>query len=257
MSGLFHTGWFARKEAPGPAPSLPEGLRIYAFGDIHGRFDLLEALYPKIRGDIERRPAARTAEIFLGDYIDRGPRSRDVLEWMIAARPVAGERICLMGNHEDMLLRVLDDPQATSTWLHNGGLATIMSYAAIPPDDLSLTVAAARDAFLAAFPPEHRSFVEGLPRMARFGGYVFVHAGLRPRRALADQDPDDLVWIREPFLSSNADFGARVVHGHTPVEAPEIRPNRINIDTGAVFTGRLTCLILEGEDRRFLQTVPD
>jgi serine/threonine protein phosphatase 1 len=142
--------------------------------------------------------------------------------------------------------------------MHNGGMATLMSYEAVPPENLPrLTLGAARAAFLAAFPPHHRAFVTSLPRLVRFGGYVFVHAGLRPGRALEDQDPDDLVWIRDEFLFSNADFGARVVHGHTPAEAPEVRPNRINIDTGAVFTGRLTCLVLEGQGWRFLQTVPD
>ena len=256
MRGSLLTGWF-RREASGAPPSLPAGLRVYAIGDIHGRYDLLEALYADIGGDIERAPPERSIEIFLGDYIDRGPQSRDVVEWLIFGRRAADERICLLGNHEDMMLRVLDDPQATSIWLHNGGLATLLSYRAMPLDTISgLTVGGARSAFLSAFPASHRAFVEGLPRLAKFGGYVFVHAGLRPGRALDDQDPDDLVRIREPFLASNADFGARVVHGHTPVDAPEVRANRINIDTGAFFTGRLTCLVLEGAGCRFLQTVP-
>ncbi len=258
MSACVATGWFARSKASGPAACVPEGLRIYAFGDVHGRFDLLEALYAEVRLDVARRPAARTAEIFLGDYIDRGRQSREVLEWLISASPATDERTCLLGNHEDMLLRVVDDPEATPTWLQNGGLATLISYGAVSPNDLSrLTLAEARTAFLAAFPPKHRAFVERLPRLATAGGYLFVHAGLRPGRAVEDQDPDDLVWIREPFLSSDADFGMRIVHGHTPVATPEIRPNRINVDTGAVFTGRLTCLVLEAEGWRFLQTAPD
>jgi serine/threonine protein phosphatase 1 len=256
VSGKLRTGWF-RREVSRARPSLPAGLRIYAVGDIHGRYDLLEALYADICRDIERAPPEHSIEIFLGDYIDRGPQSRDVVEWLTSGRRAADERICLLGNHEDMLLRVLDDPEATSIWLHNGGLATLLSYRAMPADGVSgLTVGAARSAFLAAFPSDHRAFVEGLPRLVRFGGYVFVHAGVRPGRAVDDQDPDDLVWIREPFLTSNADFGMLVVHGHTPVKAPEVRPNRINIDTGAFFTGQLTCVVLEGEGLRFLQTGP-
>jgi serine/threonine protein phosphatase 1 len=245
-----------RREASGARPSLPVGLRIYAIGDIHGRYDLLQALYADICRDMERAPPERSIEIFLGDYIDRGPQSRDVVEWLISGRRAAEQRVCLLGNHEDMMLRVLDDPEATSIWLHNGGMATLLSYCAMPPEALSgLTVGAARSAFLAAFPPNHRAFVETLPRLVQIGGYLFVHAGLRPGRAVDEQDPDDLVWIRDAFLTSNLDFGVLVVHGHTPAEAPELRRNRINIDTGAFFTGRLTCLVLEGEGRRFLQAL--
>jgi serine/threonine protein phosphatase 1 len=243
-------------EAPFPAGELPDGLRLYVFGDIHGRFDLLERLSSKVRQDFERSRPPRAVEIYLGDYIDRGPDSRDVIEWLITSPPLAGERICLMGNHEDLLLSALNDLSEMPNWLFNGAAETIGSY-------LVEEGVAARDfasledirlSFISAFPVSHREFISALRRKIIFGGYFFVHAGIRPGRPLDQQVPDDLIWIREPFLSSDADFGKLVVHGHTPVSRPDIRPNRINIDTGAVFSDCLTCLVLEGSSRRFLDT---
>jgi serine/threonine protein phosphatase 1 len=236
---------------PHTEPMLPEGLRVYAIGDVHGRFDLLQAMAGKIAADLSAVPASRSVEIFLGDYVDRGPQSRDVVEWLIETPPLADERICLLGNHEEMLLRALADPSELSLWLYNGGEATLASYGlqSVPTSPAALHATCA-----AAIPPSHRAFLAGLPRSAEFGSYLFVHAGIDPRRPLNDQDPQDLVWIREPFLSSSADFGRIVVHGHTPVDAPDIRSNQINIDTGAVFSGRLTCLALEGATQRLIQT---
>jgi serine/threonine protein phosphatase 1 len=235
--------------------SLPDGLRIYAVGDVHGRFDLLQAMHDEIRRDLERARPRESIEILLGDYVDRGPQSREVVEWVAAGAPAADRRICLCGNHEELLLAALADAAEMPNWLHNGGLDTLLSYAPGARSTLlDMTWATAHEEFLRAFPEEHRAFLEALPRMAEFGGYVFVHAGLRPGRPIGEQDPFDLVWIREPFLSSRFDFGRVVVHGHTPQTAPDIRPNRINIDTGAFFSGRLTCLVLEGDTRRFLQT---
>jgi len=232
---------------------LPDGLRIYAVGDIHGRFDLLQEMTAAIRRDLQSTTPANATEIFLGDYIDRGPQSRDVLAWLIEAPLLTQRRICLMGNHEAMLLVALHDIQAMPHWLGNGAPETFASYGVRTAELTSRErTAELRDIFIRAFPSRHRAFVEGLPRTADIGRYLFVHAGIRPGRALADQDPEDLVWIREPFLLSDADFGRIVVHGHTPVQSPEVRPNRINIDTGAVFTGRLTCLVLEANSQRFL-----
>jgi serine/threonine protein phosphatase 1 len=234
---------------------LPAGLRIYATGDIHGRFDLLETLYGEIRRDVAADRPPQSLEIFLGDYVDRGPESRDVVEWLTSAPPACDRRVCLLGNHEDMLLNVLRDPRWMGTWLQNGGMETLRSYAVdLPASPGPTSLADLRDAFIEALPDAHRAFLEGLPRLVAVGGYLFVHAGIRPGVAIEDQDPDDLVWIREPFLLSTADFGKVVVHGHTPTEQPELRPNRINIDTGAFFTGRLTTLVLEGDETRFLQT---
>jgi serine/threonine protein phosphatase 1 len=158
-----------------------------------------------------------------------------------------------MGNHEAMLLDALADASAMPSWLYNGGGATLASYG------LDTRIAGTTDLWALwrktneVVPAHHREFLSGLPRMVAFGGYRFVHAGLRPGYAIESQSDEDLVWIREPFLQSNMDFGFVVVHGHTPVEYPDVRPNRINIDTGACFTGRLTCLILEQDQARILQ----
>jgi serine/threonine protein phosphatase 1 len=235
-------------------PMLPDGLRIYAIGDVHGRFDLLEAMAAKIADDLSASPAERTLEIFIGDYIDRGPQSREVVEWLIATLPLANERICLLGNHEDLLLQALADPDGLANWLFNGGDATLASYGVTR---LPASLKAMWDACAGAIPPRHQAFLGDLPRTVEFGSYLFVHAGVDPSRPLNDQDPQDLVWIREPFLSAKVDFGRIIVHGHTPVVEVDIRKNRINIDTGAVFTGHLTCLVLEGAARRLLQTPPE
>jgi len=236
---------------PRTAPSLPDGLRIYAVGDVHGRLDLLTALAAQIDGDIAERPVAEAIVIFLGDYIDRGAQSRGVIDWLMEAPSRADRRICLMGNHEEMLLTALADPGVTNTWLYNGGDATLASYGVTK---LPTAPEARREALNAAIPPRHRAFLAALPRRVEFGTYLFVHAGIDPSRPLDDQDPEDLLWIRQPFHRSNADFGRIVVHGHTPVREPDIRANRINIDTGAVFSDRLTAIALEGATQRILQT---
>jgi serine/threonine protein phosphatase 1 len=242
------------RTSPSPLPPLADGLRIYAVGDIHGRFDLLEALVAKIRRDTEEQRPARTIEVFLGDYVDRGPQSREVIDWMIAAPPVTEQRICLLGNHEDILLSALDDTSAMENWLFNGGGETLLSYgvtARALGGEAGLIEL--QQGFRAALPAAHLEFLASLRRSVSIAPYLFVHAGIRPGRAIEEQDPVDLVWIREPFLHSDADFGCVVVHGHTPATHPEVRHNRINIDTGAVFTGCLTCVVLEGTERRFLQ----
>lgn len=229
---------------------LREGLRIYAIGDIHGRVDLLLDLYEKIAAHRAASPVDHAVEIFLGDYVDRGPASKEVLDWLRAGESVCDRRVCLKGNHEDMLLRALQDPQFMPVWLHNGGIATLRSFGVT----LAADPEALRAATLDRLDPERLSFLESLSLGASLDDYVFVHAGLRPGVPLDAQTEEDLLWIREPFLSSDADFGKCVVHGHTPVGAPDARANRINIDTGAVFGGALTCLILEGRDRRYLQS---
>jgi serine/threonine protein phosphatase 1 len=173
---------------------------------------------------------------------------------MITEPHICDERICLMGNHEDMLLAALRDPNAMGDWFFNGGVQTLLSYRVASPHRLAgMTYADAHAALVASLPASHRGFLDSLRHTVTFGSYFFVHGGIDPRRPLDDQDANDLLWIRGPFLRSDADFGKIVVHGHTPCEMVEIRPNRINIDTGAFKTGRLTCLVLEGETRRLLQ----
>lgn len=233
-------------------PSVPVGSRVYAIGDIHGRADLLERLLATIEDDASSSAATRRVVVFLGDYVDRGPQSRRVVERLMAGPPPGFSWVCLRGNHEDSMLRFMDDEQIAQSWLRNGGLATIQDYADGQPTGETLDEL--RATFARTVPRDHLEFMEGLPLRHVEGRYVFVHAGLRPGRALAAQTGRDMMWIRDEFLLSNASFGHVVVHGHTISGEPEIRPNRIGIDTGAYASGRLTALVLEGKARRFLST---
>lgn len=235
---------------------LPDGARAYAVGDIHGRDDLLAAMIGLIRRDQADRPAARPIALFLGDYVDRGPDPGGVIE-RLAGGPLPGFEVhCLKGNHEDLMLRFLDGTGELANWVYNGGETTLADYGVhgalgfySPPDE-----AACRADLERALPPRHLAFLRGLALSWALGDYLFVHAGVRPGVALAEQDDFDLMWIRDGFLDSAADLGAVVVHGHTISLGPEVRANRIGIDTGAYRTGILTCLVLEGEGRRFLNT---
>jgi serine/threonine protein phosphatase 1 len=233
-------------------------MRLYAVGDVHGRKDLLDRLLTAILHDAACSRAPRRLIVFLGDYVDRGPESRQVIETLRLGPPKTPQWasfrwIALRGNHEESLLRFLDDIDIGPMWLANGGLHAIHSYVgnAMPPaDNLSALQAALRR----ALPPEHRAFLSDLPLWHAEGDYYFVHAGIRPGVALAQQSPDDQMWIRRPFLTSAADHGKIVVHGHSIAPAPDVRPNRIGIDTGAYATGHLTALVAEGADCRFLTT---
>jgi len=246
----------AGESAAPAAPAAPPGERIYAIGDIHGRADLLDRLHDRILEDrASADPDTRCVAVYLGDYIDRGPDSRGVIDRLLDTPLPDFETIHLCGNHDDFLLRFLEDPSIAPLWLANGGDATLASYGveATPPfesGDLSIL----RDEFLAHLPDDHRRFFRNLAYSHTAGDYFFAHAGARPHVRLDVQDPYDLMWIREEFLNSRTDFGKVIVHGHTPVEAVEERANRISIDTGAVFTGRLTCVVLEGTERHFLVT---
>ncbi|MFC0242345.1 metallophosphoesterase family protein [Rhodopseudomonas telluris] len=230
-----------------PKPRLPSGVRIYAVGDIHGRADLLMRNFDAIEADLGKRPVARAIEIYLGDYVDRGPNSRGVLDLLIE-RQSSREVVCLKGNHEAFMLDVLAEPRKLADWRLFGGLPTLLSYGLRPsvnpgPGEQADLVAG----LAAAMPDGHLAFLRGLHSSLIFGDYFFVHAGVRPGVALEAQRDQDLLWIRDEFLSSTADFGKYVVHGHTPVAEPEIRPNRINIDTGAYATGKLTLLAMQDD----------
>ncbi|MFO1209527.1 MAG: metallophosphoesterase family protein [Amaricoccus sp.] len=229
---------------------LTEGQRIYAIGDIHGRLDLLTDVLDHIRADLAARPHPRPLVVFLGDYVDRGPEVRGVIEALMAVKAGPLPARFVLGNHDNYVLAYLKDPHwydETYNWLREnlGGNATLASYGV--PEAASQAAAAAREAFAAGFPADHLAFIESCELWFRIGGYVFVHAGIRPGVPLAAQEREDLIWIREPFLNSRADFGFKVVHGHTIVPAVEHHPNRIAVDTGAVKTGILSCLLLEGE----------
>jgi serine/threonine protein phosphatase 1 len=237
----------------------PPDTRIYAVGDVHGRKDLLDRLLRTIAADAKASAATRKLVVFLGDYVDRGPESRAVIETVSAGPPPgpdwAGFRwLPLMGNHEAMMLRFLDDLDLSAPWLSpsNGGLETLRSYIGELPQPSGLQ--ALQTAFAKALPPAHRRFLAALPVCHEEGGYFFVHAGVRPTIPLQHQQRQDMLWIRGEFLGSNVDYGKIVVHGHTITTAPEEHGNRIGIDTGAFFTNRLTALVAEGDWRGFLST---
>jgi serine/threonine protein phosphatase 1 len=233
----------------------PAGSRIYAIGDVHGRLDLLERLRGMIVEDAEQRPAERKVAIYLGDYVDRGPDSRGVVDLLARAELGGFETVALKGNHEDSMLQFLTDPGIAPSWMTYGGDATLYSYGVRPPDPRRVEdILAAQQAFAEALPPGHLAFLRALRLVHVEGHYAFVHAGFRANVPIERQDPEDMMWIRDEFLASTADFGKIAVHGHTITERPDIRPNRIGIDTGAFATGTLTCLVLEGTERRFLAT---
>ncbi|WP_262692798.1 metallophosphoesterase family protein [Kordiimonas aestuarii] len=235
---------------------LPEDVLVYAIGDIHGRLDLLEQLLEKIEADRAAQWGVWDAYVvFLGDYVDRGFQSREVIEYLLAFRPAGVTPIFLRGNHEDLLLRFIDDPMMAEVWLNVGGVATMSSYGVdIQAPDIAGDILAASDGFSKAFPARHRAFLEGLPVNWQKGDYFFVHAGLRPGVPLAQQRPRDMTTIRQDFTLTNHDFGVCVVHGHTGVRNPEHNGNRIAVDTGAFATGVLTAVALQDEDVRFIST---
>jgi serine/threonine protein phosphatase 1 len=225
-------------------------------GDVHGRLDLLESLLGLIERDAKGRQADQRTLVFLGDYVDRGPDSRGVVERLISDPPQGFATHFLKGNHEAILLDFLEDAWRLDHWLMNGGDATMRSYG-VDTERLAHGGAAPeawREAFAEALPEAHLRFFRDLQLSVSFGDYLFVHAGVRPGVPLAAQSEADLIWIRGPFLSHADPFDKIVVHGHTPEPEPVARQNRIGIDTGAVFTGRLTALRLEAGVREFLQT---
>ena len=239
------------------APSLPEGQRIYAIGDIHGRLDLLDQILRMVRLDDEAQPPAlRRTLIFLGDYVDRGPESRGVIDRLISGIPAGFDGVYLKGNHEEMLLRSLTEPEMVPFWMANGGAETLASYGILLADYGDDIAGSERltQAMAEAIPQDHLNFLRGLQVFVAFGGYFFVHAGVKPGVPLEEQQEQDCLYIREPFLTYRRSFGKMVVHGHTPVPQPEVRTNRIGIDTGGCFTGHLTALRLESESHAFLAT---
>jgi diadenosine tetraphosphatase ApaH/serine/threonine PP2A family protein phosphatase len=237
-------------------PSLPDGQLVYAIGDIHGRLDLLGLLLASIEADAAQSQSTRKTLIFLGDYVDRGPDSRGVIEALLNDLPQDFDAHFLKGNHEALLLKFLEDASCLRHWLVNDAKSTMRSYGmdVNALESENAPAEAWRGAFAAALSESHRHFFQTLALMTTFGDYLFVHAGLRPGIPIEAQDERDLIWIRHEFLDSEDDFGKFVVHGHTPVSLPEVRSNRIDIDTGAVFSGRLTALRLEGSRRGLLHT---
>lgn len=236
---------FLKPRQSAKKPRLPEGIRVYAFGDIHGRADLLREMFTVVDADLVRNPVRRAIHVFLGDYVDRGPDSAGTLDLLIE-RGRRHETICLKGNHEVFMLEVLLDPSKLGDWSKFGGLPTLMAYGIQPsfnPD--SAEQVALIEALRKRLPDAHRRFLEGLLPSYVCGDFFFVHAGVRPGIPLNEQTEADMLWIRDEFLDSEENFGKFIVHGHTPVREPDIRPNRINIDTGAYATGNLTLLTIQ------------
>ncbi len=237
--------------------SPTDGRLIYAIGDVHGRVDLLDRLVREIGKDVLATGRTdRAVLVFIGDYVDRGPASRQVLDRVIALKGGAEFEVrALKGNHEQALMAFLQDPSTGPAWCVHGGSETLLDYGVTPPANQTDADAwqRARDAFALALPLRHLNFLRGLKLMAAIGDYVFVHAGVRQGVALVAQTEADLLWIRDEFLSAQGPFEKVVVHGHTPCEAVSMADDRINIDTGAYATGILTAVRLENAERRFIQ----
>jgi serine/threonine protein phosphatase 1 len=237
--------------AAAPERRVPDGMRVYCVGDIHGRGDLLGQMAERVSVDLEDRSFDHALTVFLGDYVDRGLGSKQVVERFVSSEwPTAFT--ALAGNHEDLLTAFLDDERVLDGWRTLGGLETLHSYGVDVGARAGRDFAKVQAAFVAAFPERHRQFLASLTNSIAIGDYFFCHAGVRPGVPLDLQDRNDLLTIRDTFLSSEVEHGKLVVHGHTPSLVPEIRRNRIGIDTAAYATGRLTCLVLEQDQRRFL-----
>jgi serine/threonine protein phosphatase 1 len=250
---------FGSRNRDKPAPRTPRGYRAYAVGDIHGRLDLLDQLLAQIERDSECRAPRKTLLIFLGDLIDRGPDSRGVVERLRNYRHDRIRPYFLGGNHEEVLLRLLAGERGIlASWLQFGGSECLQSYGFDPATLIERSETTALAMIKEAIPESHARFLGSFADTLRFGDYLFVHAGIRPKIDLSLQSQADLRWIRSPFLDEDCDHGFVVVHGHTISEVVEERPNRIGIDTGAYRSGILTALALEEADRWTLDTsAPD
>ncbi len=244
-------------------PALPDNECIYAIGDIHGRYDLLEQLVAAIEQDVTDLPEnTRVTLVFLGDYIDRGMESRQVVDFLISERLQKFETVFLMGNHEQALLQFRQDLSFGAQWARYGGGETLYSYGITPPKmqgpfgGTGSTEAWEEtwNLFRTKLPVDHVEFYQSLTHYFSLGDYVFVHAGLRPNRSLEDQSAHDMMWIRDEFLHDAAPFEKVVVHGHTPTDEVFKDYRRIGLDTGAYYSGQLSAARLFGTDIAFLST---
>ncbi|QYK42812.1 MAG: serine/threonine protein phosphatase [Paracoccaceae bacterium] len=228
-------------------------MRTYAIGDIHGHLDLLRQAHDLIARDVAQYGPGQVVHV--GDLVDRGPDSQGVIEYLSRGIAAGQDWVVLKGNHDRMFTLFLADARAQDpglrsdlSWLHPrlGGAATLASYGVAHPGDRP--VGAVHADALAAVPARHTDFLNGLPTWHQRGDVLFVHAGIRPGIAFADQNETDLLWIRRDFLDDPRDHGALVVHGHTALETPAHYGNRVNIDSGAAYGGPLTAVVIEGRD---------
>lgn len=252
--GLFNR---PRKATVASAPSrLEAGAVLWAVGDVHGRNDLLRPLIAQVLEDFAQSNAERRLFVGLGDYVDRGPDSRGVLDSLIelGRRPELECRF-LRGNHEIFFERFLIDPDVGSKWCEHGGRAALASYGVTPPAFVTDTDGwvEASHRTVEVLPQAHRAFLAVLEPSFTCGDYFFAHAGARPGTPLAEQNPEDLMWIRSDFTEASEGFEKVVVHGHTPSPAFYMDARRIGLDTGAYATGVLTAMRFEDDRRELLQ----
>lgn len=237
--------------APSAVARVPDGVRVYVIGDIHGRADLLEQTFARIDANEAGHPLKHNITVLLGDYVDRGLRSREVVDQLIK-RQMKRCVVMLRGNHDDSMLRALRDMDVALRWLAAGGRETLHAYGIAVPVNIDRdSVHSVMALAVKEIPADHIVFLERLRPYVTIGDYAFVHAGIRPGIPLESQSTLDLISIRQPFLDCVLPHDFMIVHGHTPVSRPDFRSNRINVDTGAYITGKLTCLVLE-EDRHFI-----
>lgn len=243
------------KTKPYPTPALPDNTRVYCIGDIHGRHDLLVKLLSQIKQDAASF-SGRVLMIYLGDYIDRGMQSRDVIEELLQNVQPGIEYVYLRGNHEQTMLDFLREESVGRSWFTYGGQATLASYnacdAKIPTKREDFITIQQR--LLKNLPRSHFQFLNNTLFSYSLGSYFFVHAGINPDLSLSRQKPENMLWIRNEFVSEKKPYEKIIVHGHTITDEPELLPNRIGIDTGAYASGILTCLVLQGDQQRIIQT---
>ncbi|MGB7373794.1 metallophosphoesterase family protein [Pontixanthobacter sp.] len=245
-----------RRKSSQRAPRLPEGERVYAIGDIHGRRDLFDALVAAIEKDDRKSGKANTTIVLLGDLIDRGPDSAGVIK---AARALQDRHTVryLIGNHEEMLLDAFKSIDVMRHFLKHGGRETILSYGVSIKTFNGSTTEELQKMMKALIPKSDRNFIKGFEEIIEIGDYVFVHAGIDPERPVSEQRRRDTRWIRDPFLNSTKQHSHMIVHGHTIAEEIDQRANRIGLDTGAYKFGKLTAIVLQGTTRRYIQAIED
>jgi len=253
------SSWWGRRAVARPKgirladASAPQGMVLYAIGDVHGRLDLLEEMHGLIAADRDGRRAADWRIIHLGDYVDRGPDSRGVIEFLVSAMARDRRVMALAGNHDVGFRDCLTPGELPGIFLNHGGPDTARSYGVELDLSSRETLLDSQKRLIEAVPESHAAFLRGLDFSACFGDFFFCHAGIRPGVALDRQDREDLVWIRHEFLNHAGLHPKVIVHGHTPVPEPQLRDNHVNLDTGAFSTGILTALVVDGADKRLLR----
>ncbi len=246
--------WKKKQQAEEVLPRIDDGVRLYAIGDIHGHANLLRDMHTAILKDSAEYSGARKVIVYMGDYVDRGYQSKEVIDILIN-NPMDGfEKVFILGNHEDAMLRFIDKPEETEAWLVWGGDSTLISYGVAMRSEIGARLSSKElaAALNTKMPPEHKQFCQNLQLSYVEGDYIFVHAGLRPGVALDKQAREDMLTIRDEFISSTKKFEKTVVFGHTIYQEPFFKNGRIGVDTGAYAYGKLTAVVLEGEAVRFL-----